>query len=122
MAENVTRLMPCEHVSLDPLQVRICHPDLAPEDAEDLFEGARVEIGLLHLRMGEQYAAYDFANYARNLRRLSRLTATLGNRKLLRATRHVQDCLDRADSTGLAATWARLSRLAHQASGEAMTT
>ena len=115
MAALVTYLCPRERIWLDPSRIGLLYAELGGAEVQALLDRAILELSGVHDDLRGQYAARDLDGFARNLRRMRRIAEHLGLTTVARIAGDVSACLDRGDSTALAATWARLSRSAEQA-------
>jgi hypothetical protein len=111
----VTYLCPRERIWLDPSRIGLLYAELGGAEVQALLDRAMLELTGVHDELRAQYAARDLDGFARNLRRLRRIADHLGLTTVARIAGDVAECLDRADPTALAATWARLSRSSEQA-------
>ena len=115
MTVDVAVLRPRERVSMDPERMTALRAELGPDAAETLLSRATSELALLMAGMVRQYAEGDLRDFGRNLRSLGRMSDHVGMSGLGAAAAAVCDCLHRGDDTALAATWARLLRIAERA-------
>ncbi|MFN3936356.1 MAG: hypothetical protein ACK4KW_02160 [Gemmobacter sp.] len=115
MAAMVLNLCPRERVWLDPARIGALYAQLGGVEVQALLGRAMAELSGVRSDLDAAYAARDLAAFARGLRRMRRIAEHLGLPTLAAVTGDVAICLERGDATGLAATWARLSRSADQA-------
>ncbi|WP_127901409.1 hypothetical protein [Solirhodobacter olei] len=123
MAEVVV-LYPVERVTLDPARLSsLCRVFGMPE-AERILCRGMTEIALQMTALVRLYNSGDVEGFGRGLARLGRLADHTGFTGLSQAAGGVADCLGapprwHCDTTALAATWARLMRLAAHAMSSA---
>ncbi len=114
MVCRVTMLCPVEEVCLDPGRMAALAAEFGAAGAESLVQRAKGEMALLMSSLVAYSAEAAYAAFARGLRSLRRLAEHVGMTGLAQAAQAVADCVTRGDSTALAATWARLLRLAER--------
>jgi hypothetical protein len=117
---NLTVLRPAEEVELDPLRLSELYREFGIPDAERMVSRAVTEIAVQMAALVRHYNEAEFQDFAHGLRRLRRLADHAGFYSLAQASDAVAECLAAAprstgDATALAATWARLMRLAARA-------
>ena len=115
MPAMVMELCPRERVWLDPARIGALYAQLGGVEVQALLDRAMTELALVRDELGHQFASRDLDGFARNLRRIRRIADHLGLTTLAGVAGDVLECLERADATALAATWARLARSADQA-------
>jgi hypothetical protein len=111
---KVTALTPREVVRQDVEAIAVIYRNLGAPTAEQLVARALGELALTMARLAETVREQDLRDVAAHLLRLSRLADDLGLLSLADVARASRICLERADSTGFAAVWARLVRVAER--------
>lgn len=115
MACMVMQMIPRERVWLDPSRIGSLYAELGGTEVQALLDRAMAELSAIQRELAAQYASRDLEGFARNLRRVRRISDHLGLTTVATVAGDVAHCLDTGDATALAATWARLSRSARQA-------
>jgi hypothetical protein len=111
---KVTALTPREVVRQDVEAIAVIYRNLGAPTAEKMVTRALGELALTMARLAETVRSQDLRDVADHLVRLSRLADDLGLVSLAAVARDSRLCLERADSTGFAAVWARLVRVAER--------
>jgi hypothetical protein len=111
---KVTALTPREVVRQDVEAIAVIYRNLGAPTAEKMVTRALGELALTMARLAETVRSQDLRDVADHLVRLSRLADDLGLISLAAVARDSRLCLERADSTGFAAVWARLVRVAER--------
>jgi hypothetical protein len=111
---KVTALTPREVVRQDVEAIAAIYRNLGAPTAEKMVTRALGELALTMARLTETVQAQDLRDVADHLVRLSRLADDLGLVSLAAVARDARFCLERADSTGFSAVWARLVRVAER--------
>ena len=111
---KVTALTPREVVRQDVEAIAVIYRNLGAPTAEKMVTRALGELALTMARLAETVRSQDLRDVADHLIRLSRLADDLGLISLAAVARDSRLCLERADSTGFAAVWARLVRVAER--------
>jgi hypothetical protein len=111
---KVTALTPREVVRQDVEAIAVIYRNLGAPTAEKMVTRALAELALTMARLAETVRSQDLRDVADHLVRLSRLADDLGLVSLAAVARDSRLCLERADSTGFAAVWARLVRVAER--------
>lgn len=112
---GVTLLRPVESVGLDPVRLSALYREFGSTGAEGLVSRAVSEMAVLVTALLGFYKASEFKEFSRGLRSFRRVAEHAGFTSLARAAEAVAHCADGRDATALAATWARLLRLARTA-------
>lgn len=113
-ADNVVRLRPSERVRQDGGPIATIYRNLGTDSAEQVVTRALSELALTMAGLASQVRAHDLADLSRHLRRLQRLSETLGMVSLGLVAADVRACLASGDSTAFSAVWARLIRIAER--------
>ena len=92
----------------------ICH-NLGPVTAQKVVTRALGEISQTVAALADQVKAHDLAEMRRPLRRLQRMSESLGLVTLGLIAVDLTLCIDSQDVTAFAAVWARLLRVADMA-------
>jgi hypothetical protein len=111
---KVTTLTPREVVCQDVEAIAVIYRNLGAPTAEKMVTRALGELALTMARLAETVRSQDLREVSDHLMRLSRLADDLGLVSLAAVARDSRLCLERADSTGFAAVWARLVRVAER--------
>ena len=111
---KVTALTPREVVRQDVEAIAVIYRNLGAPTAEKVVTRALGELALRMAKLAETVRAQDLKDVGEELLRLSRLADDLGLTSLAKVARDSRICLDRADSTGFSAVWARLIRVAER--------
>ena len=111
---KVTTLTPREVVCQDVEAIAVIYRNLGAPTAEKMVTRALGELALTMARLAETVRSQDLRDVSDHLVRLSRLADDLGLISLAAVARDSRLCLERADSTGFAAVWARLVRVAER--------
>jgi hypothetical protein len=111
---KVTALTPREVVRQDVEAIAAIYRNLGAPTAEKMVTRALGELALTMARLAETVRAQNLRDMADHLVRLSRLADDLGLVSLAEVARDSRLCLERADSTGFSAVWARLVRVAER--------
>ncbi len=111
---EVAVLRPREVVRQDVGAVAEIYRNLGAPTAEQLVTRALGEVALTMAGIVEKVQAQDLRDLSRQLAQLRRLSADLGLTSLGTVAGDARVCLERADSTGFAAVWARLMRVAER--------
>lgn len=111
---KVTTLTPREVVCQDVEAIAVIYRNLGAPTAEKMVTRALGELALTMARLAETVRSQDLRDVSDHLVRLSRLADDLGLISLAVVARDSRLCLERADSTGFAAVWARLVRVAER--------
>jgi hypothetical protein len=111
---KVTALAPREAVRQDVEAIAVIYRNLGAPTAEKMVARALGELALTMARLAETVRSQDLRDVADHLVRLSRLADDLGLVTLAQVARDSRRCLERADSTGFSAVWARLVRVAER--------
>lgn len=111
---NLLVLRPRERVLQDGEAIAVLYRNLGTSVAEQMVSRALGELALSMAGIAAQVKAQDLADLARQLTRLQRMAEGLGMVSLTSVASDVRDCLGRGDSTGFAAVWARLLRVAER--------
>jgi hypothetical protein len=111
---KVTALTPREVVRQDVEAIAVIYRNLGAPTGEKMVTRALGELALTMARLAETVRSQDLRDVADHLVRLSRLADDLGLVSLAAVARDSRLCLERADSTGFAAVWARLVRVAER--------
>ena len=111
---KVTALTPREVVRQDVEAIAVIYRNLGAPTAEKTVTRALGELALTMIRLAETVRAQDLRKVADHLLRLNRLAGDLGLLSLAEVARDSRICLERADSTGFSAVWARLVRVAER--------
>lgn len=111
---KVTTLTPREVVCQDVEAIAVIYRNLGAPTAEKMVTRALGELALTMARLAETVRSQDLRDVSDHLMRLSRLADDLGLVSLAAVARDSRLCLERADSTGFAAVWARLVRVAER--------
>lgn len=114
MAENVFVLMHKERVRQDAEAIATMYRNLGTVSAEQVVTRALGELALTMAGLSAQVRSHEMHDVVRQLRRLQRLAENLGMTSLGLVAGDVRTCFDRGDSTGFAAVWARLLRIAER--------
>lgn len=111
---NVNVLRPRERVRQDGEAIAAIYRNLGTAVAEQMVTRALGELALAMAGIAAQVRAHELADLARQLKKLQRMAEGLGMVSLGAVSADVRDCLERGDSTGFAAVWARLLRVAER--------
>lgn len=111
---KVIALTPREVVRQDVEAIALIYRNLGAPTAEKMVTRALGELALTMARLAETVRSQDLRDVADHLVKLSRLADDLGLISLGAVARDSRLCLERADSTGFAAVWARLLRVAER--------
>jgi hypothetical protein len=106
---EIIRLRMRERLLPDPVWVG------PAEIMRNAFPDGFEELQALARAMLRCWLREDFRGFDAGLRRVMRLAPDLGLPLIARVAADVRRCLHKKDSTALASTWARLSRLLDQA-------
>lgn len=112
--DNVTVLRPRERVRQDGEAIAVIYRNLGTTTAEQMVSRALGELALAMSNMAAQVRLRDLGDLARQLKKLQRMADGLGMISLSAVAEDARQCLDRSDSTGFAAVWARLLRVAER--------
>ena len=82
--------------------------------AEQMVTRALGELALAMAGIAAQVKAHQLADLARQLKKLQRMAENLGMISLGLVSQDARACLERCDSTGFSAVWARLLRVAER--------
>lgn len=115
MAAPVTYLCPYERIRLDPTRIGFLYAELGGAEMQVMLDRAMAELGHVHDAMSQHYAMAELPEMEHSLRRIRRISDHLGLSGVARVAMDVGICLERGDSTAIAATWARLTRSVDQA-------
>lgn len=110
----MTTLTPREVVRQDVEAIAVIYRNLGAPTAEKMVTRALGELALTMARLAATVRTQDLRDVSDHFLRLSRLADDLGLISLAEVARHCRICLDRSDSTGFSAVWARLVRIAER--------
>lgn len=113
-AENVFLLMHKERVRQDAEAIATMYRNLGTVSAEQVVTRALGEMALTMAGLSAQLRSHEMNDVVRQLRRLQRIAENLGMTSLGLVAGDARTCFDRADTTGFAAVWARLLRIAER--------
>jgi hypothetical protein len=105
-------LTPRERVRQDGETIAAIYRNLGTSLAEQMVARALGELALAMAGIAAQVRAHELADLARQLKKLQRMAEGLGMVSLAAVATDARICLERSDSTGFAAVWARLMRVA----------
>lgn len=111
---NVVALQPKERVRQDAEPIATMYRNLGTSSAEQVVTRALGELALTMAGLASQVRAHELGDLLRQLRRLQRMAENLGMVSLGIVAGDLRICMDRADTTGFAAVWARLLRVAER--------
>ena len=114
LPENIYVLRPNDRVRQDAEPIATIYRNLGTSSAEQVVTRALGELALTMAGLANQVRAHDLTDLSRQLRRLQRMSETLGLVSLGLVADDVRICLERSDVTGFAAVWARLLRVAER--------
>lgn len=112
---GVTMLRPVEAICLDPARMAALCAEFGAAGADSLVARATGEMALLMSSLVAYSAEGAFDAFARGLRSFRRLADHVGMVGLSQAAAAVADSVAVGEATAIAATWARLLRLAERA-------
>ena len=112
--EQVTALQPAERVRLDADRLEALYIQLGARGAEDVVCRALEEIATRLSRAERDYRAARFAEMRKACRGLVGMADEVGMALMARVARDVTMAIDAGDGTALAATFARLLRIAER--------
>lgn len=112
--ERMIELRPRERVRQDGEAVAAIYRNMGTAVAEEMVTRALGELALAMAGIAAQVRAQQMVDLARQLTRLQRMAENLGMISLGQVAQDVCICLERGDSTGFAAVWARLLRVAER--------
>lgn len=112
--DNVLVLRPRERVRQDGEAIAAIYRNLGTTTAEQIVTRALGELALTMAGIAAQVRGHELHDLARQLRRLQQMAENLGMISLGAVSADARVCLERCDSTGFAAVWARLLRIAEQ--------
>ena len=112
--EQVTALQPAERVRLDADRLEALYIQLGTRGAEDVVCRALEEIAGRLARAERDYRAARFAEMRKACRGLVGMADEVGMALMARVARDVTTAIDAGDGTALAATFARLLRIAER--------
>lgn len=110
--EHVTSLQQQERVRLDADRLETLYRQLGERGAEDVVCRALEEIAARLAQAERDYRAARFAAMRKGCRSLIAMADQVGMSLLARVAGDVTGCIDMGDGTALAATFARLLRIA----------
>ena len=111
MAE-MTWLRHDEDVRLDTGHLMALYDDLGEAAADGVVGRAMDELAVRVAEMAAQRATADPGDFCRNARGLGRIAGQIGMSSFARVAQDVAECALAGDAVALAATWARLQRIA----------
>ena len=111
---NVVALQPKERVRQDAEPIATMYRTLGTSSAEQVVTRALGELALTMAGLASQVRAHELGDLLRQLRRLQRMAENLGMVSLGVVSGDLRICMERADTTGFAAVWARLLRVAER--------
>lgn len=109
------RLKPRERILQDSEAIAVLYRDLGTEAAERVVTRALAELAAAMAGVVAQVRDHELSNLAERLQWLERMADDLGMISLGLVAADARTCLSRCDSTGFAAVWARLLRIAERA-------
>ncbi|MDZ7711227.1 MAG: hypothetical protein U5K36_15100 [Roseovarius sp.] len=112
--EQVTALQPAEQVRLDADRLEALYIQLGTRGAEDVVCRALEEIAGRLARAEHDYRAARFTGMRKACRGLVGMADEVGMALMARVARDVTMAIDAGDGTALAATFARLLRIAER--------
>lgn len=110
--ENITALPLRERVRQDGEAIAAIYRNLGPSAAEQMVTRALGELALAMAGIAAQVRATEIADLPRQLKKLQRMAENLGMTSLAAVAQDAGACINRCDSTGFTAVWARLLRVA----------
>lgn len=110
--ERVTLLQQRERVRLDADRLDVLYRQLGDRGAEDVVCRALEEIAARLARAERDFRAARHAEMRKGCRSLIAMADQMGMPLLARVAGDVTGCIDTGDGTALAATFARLTRIA----------
>ena len=110
----MTALQPAERVRLDADRLEALYIQLGTRGAEDVVCRALEEIAGRLARAERDYRAARFAEMRKACRGLVGMADEVGMALMARVARDVTTAIDAGDGTALAATFARLLRIAER--------
>lgn len=111
---DILTLKPRERVLQDGEAIAVLYRDLGTVAAERVVTQALAELATAMTRVASQVRQHQLADLAERLCRLEQMADELGIISLGLVAADARTCLARADSTGFAAVWARLLRIAER--------
>jgi hypothetical protein len=112
--DNVVAMRPNDRVRQDAEPIATIYRNLGTASAEQVVTRALGELALTMSGLAAHVKAHDLTDLGRQLRRLKRMSESLGMTSLGLVAADVRNCLDQADSTAFSAVWARLMRTAER--------
>jgi len=112
--EQVTALKPGERVRLDTARIETLYRKLGERGAEDVVCRALEEIAARLAEAEGDYRAGRFDRMRKGCRGLVGMADEVGLPLMARVARDVTACIDTGDATALAASFARLLRIAER--------
>ena len=112
--EQVTALKPGERVRLDTAHIEMLYQKLGERGAEDVVCRALEEIAARLAEAERDYRAARFDLMRKGCRGLVGMADEVGLPLMARVARDVTACIDAGDGTALAASFARLLRIAER--------
>ena len=112
--EQVTALKPGERVRLDTDRIETLYQQLGEQGAEDVVCRALEEIAARLCEAGQEYRAGRFDRMRKGCRGLVGMAEEVGLPLMAQVARDVTACIDSGDGTALAASFARLMRIAER--------
>lgn len=112
--QNVTSLPLRERIRLDGEAIAAIYRNLGTSTAEQIVTRALGELAHAMAGIAAQVQHQDLADLSRQLKKLQLMAENLGMVSLAKVASDARFCLDRCDSTGFAAVWARLLRVAER--------
>lgn len=110
--EKVTALPLRERVRQDGEAIAAIYRNLGASAADQMVARALGELALAMAGIASQVQAVEIADLPRQLKTLQRMAENMGMTSLASVSQDARACIDRCDSTGFAAVWARLLRVA----------
>ena len=112
--EQVTALKPGERVRLDTARIETLYRKLGERGAEDVVCRALEEIAARLAEAERDYRAARFDRMRKSCRGLVGMADEVGLPLMARVARDVTACIDAGDANALAASFARLLRIAER--------
>ena len=112
--DNVVALRPDDRMRQDAEPIATIYRNLGTVSAEQVVTRALGELALTMSGLAAQVKAHEMTDLARQLRRLQRISESLGLTSLGLVAADVRGCLDQGNPTAFTAVWARLMRIAER--------
>lgn len=117
----IATLTPSEPVQMNRVDLHRLYEDLGPKEADEILCRALADISHRLLQCEILFMKDDLSGMRKQLRGLAAVATQIGLTSSAAVARHVINALDRGDTIALAATFARLRRLAADSLREAWT-